>query len=221
MRTEILMSGTDSSCATSEDISHGGLRITPSLTPASEAQGTSSAGWAPLESLAMRQETQALLLEDTKGRFYPEGPGWPNVGTSGRLALSDPLLEDEQPRLISSGNGDRGRAKLAVPRLEGLGTHDPILTDSVRKLLRVLWSIVVSRALQGSFPLHSTAVSIFEDPSEDERKALLRVVCHASAAQAIAFWDSLDPDLQGWLRRLNDRDRTTFVTTISLRVHWV
>ena len=215
-----LMPGTDVGLATSVAISSEAPGIPPPLISVSRAQTTSSAGWPP-EPSTIGEETQVLLLEDTERRFYRQRPWSPRLRQSGRLVFGDRCYEEQGPRLISLVNGDRGRSKVTLPRLEGLGIQDPILTDSVRKLLRVLWSIVVSRALQGSFPLHSTAVAIFEDPSEDERKALLRVVCRASAAQAIAFWDSLDLDLQAWLRRLNDRDRTTFLTTISLRVHWV
>ncbi len=105
-------------------------------------------------------------------------------------------------------------------KLEGLDKHDPALTSTVRSMLRTLWAIVVSRAIQSEFPLRRTAVSVFRDPEEEQPRALLRLFVKANAAQAIAFWDSLEKDLQDWLGGLNEHRRLTFLRTISLRVHW-
>lgn len=140
---------------------------------------------------------------------------------SGHLASGGPLLQDQ---VSSAGTRAEGKGKVIgkhIPKLEGLDDrHDLILTNSVRKLLRTLWAIVVSRALQINFPLSKTAVSIFEDPTERERKAVLRLVCKANASQALAFWDSLETDLQDWVKMLTENDRTTFITKLGLRVHW-
>jgi hypothetical protein len=105
-------------------------------------------------------------------------------------------------------------------KLEGLDKHDPVLTSTVRDMLRTLWAIVVSRAIQTEFPLRRTAVSVFRDPEEEHPRALLRLSVKANAAQAIAFWDSLEKDLQDWLNGLHENYRLTFLRTISLRVHW-
>jgi len=134
------------------------------------------------------------------------------------LRLEEPTLEDQ---LSLPKDGKSKIAGTSVfPKLEGFTRADPVLTDRVRRLIRVLWAIVVSRALQVGFPLVRTTVSVFEDPTEQARKPVLRLFCKATAVQAIAFWDSLEPDLQGWLATLSEADRTTFITKISLRVHW-
>lgn len=110
--------------------------------------------------------------------------------------------------------------ELGIPDLEWPARQDPSLTATVRHLLNDLWAIVVSRALQTGFRLDRTTVSVFEDPTEHEHKAVLRLTCSANASQTLAFWDSLEPDLQNWLQTLAQSDRTTFITKIGLRVHW-
>jgi len=136
------------------------------------------------------------------------------------LRLEEPTSEDQPQLWRVPKNGKSRTIEISVPELGGLTKADPILTDRVRRLVKVLWAIVVSRALQVGFPLVRTTVSIFEDPTEQERKAVLRLICNASAVQAIAFWDSLEPDLQDWLATLSETDRQTFITKLSLRVHW-
>ena len=117
-------------------------------------------------------------------------------------------------------NGERKPAKKIIPKLEWPSSHDPTLTNTVRRLLRVLWAIVVSRALHLSFPLHSTIISVFEDPTEDDRKIVLSATSDANMSQALAFWDSLERDLQNWLTTLNKNDRLTFISRITLQVNW-
>ena len=140
--------------------------------------------------------------------------------SSRQLALVEPTFEGQTwlPRAHESGKSRVIEA--GIPELEWPARQAPILTDSVCRLLRALRAIVVSRALQVGFPLHRTVVSIFEDTIEQERKAVLRLTCSASASQALAFWDSLEPDLQGWLDTLSENDRITFITKLGLRVHW-
>lgn len=132
--------------------------------------------------------------------------------------LGESTLGEQSPL---SGKHDSGRIRVVgVPKLEWPSGQDPILTDIVRRLLRTLYVIVVSRALQVGFPLRGTIVSVFQDPTEQERKAVLRLACNANVTQALAFWDSLETDLQSWLERLSEYERTTFITKLGLRVHW-
>ena len=109
---------------------------------------------------------------------------------------------------------------IRIPQLEGLDKHDPILTSTVRDMLHKLRAIVVSRAMQTRFPLRRTVVSVFRDPEEERSQALLRLFVDANAAQAIAFWDSLEKDLEDWLEGLDEHLRLRFLRDISLRVHW-
>lgn len=139
---------------------------------------------------------------------------------SERLTFAGPTFEG-QAWLSHMEESSKSRViETAIPKLEGLAAQDPALTDAVRRLLRGLWAIVVSRALQVGFPTQRTIVSVFEDPTEQERKAVLRLACNANAAQALAFWDSLESDLRSWLDTLSANERTTFITRMGLRVHW-
>lgn len=112
-------------------------------------------------------------------------------------------------------------SEVHIPPLEWSVRAHPVLTNQVRMLLRTLWAIVVSRSTQLRFPLSKTVVSVFIDPTEGESKAVLRLSCNASISQALAFWDSLEPDLQSWLNNLTEYERAVFITKISLRVYWL
>lgn len=135
-----------------------------------------------------------------------------------QVTLSEPSFEDKV-FLYSSHENDKSKI-IFVPKLEGLDRQDHILTHSVRKLLRALYAIVISRALQVGIPIYRTIISVFEDPTEQYRKAILRLSCEANAVQALAFWDSLEPDLKNWVDTLSENDRTTYITKLGLRIHW-
>ncbi|MBI4188842.1 MAG: hypothetical protein HY529_06515 [Chloroflexi bacterium] len=113
-----------------------------------------------------------------------------------------------------------GANVIRLPGLEWPAKNHPVLTRQVRMLLETLWAIVVSRATQTRFPIRDTVVSIFTDPDEKSSKAVLRITCLTNASQALAFWDSIETDLQEWLEVLPESDRTRFLTKISMRVYW-
>jgi hypothetical protein len=116
----------------------------------------------------------------------------------------------------------RGEATLFnIPTLKWPAKAHPILTDRVRELVQTLWAIVVSRSGQLYFPLRETVVSVFSDPVEEKSKAVLRLTCKANISQALAFWDSLEPDLQNWVGKLSEHDQSTFLTKVSMRVYWL
>jgi hypothetical protein len=138
----------------------------------------------------------------------------------GRLTLGDVAFKDESSLSLVYENGKSRVIETGIPKLEWPARQDPVLTTAVRSLFRALWAIIVSRALQVGFPLHRAIISVLEDPTEQERKAVLHLTCTANVVQALAFWDSLEPDLQSWLETLRENDRITFITRMGLRVHW-
>lgn len=153
------------------------------------------------------------------GQGKGESQGVESV-SSGPLALMEPMSGVETQLLQEYENRRSQAVEPSIPELEGWAGQDPILTNSVRRLLRTLWAIVVSRSLQIRFPLLRTILSVFVDPTEQKRKAVLRLVSDGSAAQTLAFWDSLEPDLEGWVKTLNENDRHIFITKLGLRFHW-
>ena len=108
-----------------------------------------------------------------------------------------------------------------IPPLTFPTVAHPVFTDQVRGLLDNLWAIVVSRAAQLQFPISNTVASAFTDPTENISKAILSLFCQANISQALAFWNSLEPDLQNWLKSLDTNDKETFLSKISLRVYWL
>lgn len=115
---------------------------------------------------------------------------------------------------------ERKRTAAVIPQLEGTNVHHPALTSKVRYLIRNFWAIVVSKALQASFPIRKTSIAVFNDPAEDRLQVVLRVLTEANASQAVAFWESLENDIHEWVSQLDDRNRLIFVRDISLRIHW-
>jgi hypothetical protein len=114
----------------------------------------------------------------------------------------------------------RNRIAAVIPQLEGANLHHPVLTSKVRHLIRNFWAIVVSKALQASFPIGKTSIAVFNDPAEDRQQVVLQVLTEANASQAMAFWESLENDIHEWVSQLDDRNRLIFVRDISLRIHW-
>jgi hypothetical protein len=142
-------------------------------------------------------------------------PSVPEVTAWGEPKFTYEMASSEQAE--STG---RAVTEVYIPRLEWSVKSHPVLTHQVRALLQTLWAIVVSRALQLRFPICKTIVSVFTDPTEEETRAVLRLTCDANVTQALAFWDSLEPDLQDWLKTLSESERTIFLTRIALRVYW-
>ncbi len=135
-------------------------------------------------------------------------------------ACGEPKSTYGMVSLEQAESGGRVVTEVYIPRLGWpIRTH-PVLTNQVCALLETLWAIVVSRASQLRFPIRKTIVSVFTDPTEEETKAILRLTCDANVTQALAFWDSLDPDLQNWLKTLSESERTIFLTNITLRIYW-
>lgn len=125
-----------------------------------------------------------------------------------------------EPSLGKGTQEEKSIATTTIPNLEGLDIHSPILTSTIRDLLHILWTIVVSKAMQVQFPVYKTTVAVFNDPLEDWHQALLRVFTEANAAQATAFWDSLEGDLRDWVSTLSEHQKFVFLDQVSLRIHW-
>ncbi|MBI2857537.1 MAG: hypothetical protein HYX90_00545 [Chloroflexi bacterium] len=122
--------------------------------------------------------------------------------------------------LKTSKRADEERTKPYIPRLQWPPNANPVLTDKVRTLLRKLWAVVMSRAAQSGFPVRKAVVDVFSDPNEGNTKAILRLTCEAKLGETLAFWDSLEPDLQLLLDSLTEYERKTFNRKISLRMYW-
>ncbi len=107
-----------------------------------------------------------------------------------------------------------------LPEVEGVSMHSPMLTDKVRHLLHTFWAIVASKALQASFPIRKATIGTFRDPAENRQQVVLRLLTEVTATQAMAFWESLESDIQEWLSEQSESDRLTFLRYISMRIHW-
>ena len=164
-------------------------------------------------------ETAKLTLP-RRGAGRPAGASVELESFSLRGAFASVEPEYGELPFVKGRKEEEPTKAIWIPQLEGLDKHDPILTSTVRDMLHKLRAIVVSRAMQTRFPLRRTVVSVFRDPEEERSQALLRLFVDANAPQAIAFWDSLEKDLEDWLEGLDEHLRLRFLRDISLRVHW-
>lgn len=110
--------------------------------------------------------------------------------------------------------------QVTIPRLHGLERHHARVTLNAKRLLVSFWAIIVSKALQTNFPVREGNVGVDHDVDEDTYTVVMRVYSAASAAQTIAFWDSLATELDQWLARLGPTERSIFLNDMALRFHW-
>lgn len=115
---------------------------------------------------------------------------------------------------------ERPRVEAPIPSLKHPLRPSPHLTQNVLKLSKVLWAIVVSKALQSGFPISRGVLDVESDPEEGTARPVLRVYTMASAVQAIAFWDSLSIELDKWLLNQRFSDRRVVMQDLGLRFHW-
>jgi len=167
-------------------------------------------------SQSLRWESMEHVLSPTAASYKV---GQSHMLFGERFGIAEPEIS---VGTLESPQETSGEIKVfRIPQLKFPPVAHPVFTDQVRRLLENLWAIVVSRAAQLKFPIEKTIPSVFQDPTEDESKAVLSLTCQANISQALAFWNSLEPDLQGWLKSLNDNDKATFISKISLRVYWL
>jgi hypothetical protein len=99
--------------------------------------------------------------------------------------------------------------------------HHAALTDKRLGIVERLWSIVLSRAHQSGLAV-SGEIGVEESVAEEKaNQVVLAVHVDGNARQALAFWKSLDVDMDRWLARLPAYDQRLLLNNIGLRFSWV
>lgn len=93
------------------------------------------------------------------------------------------------------------------------------LTQRRLHIVERLWTVVLSKALQSGFRPRA-AIDVEHSREEGDAQIVLRVYVNMSAAQAFAFWDGLEPDLERWLTHLDRPSRDAAMRDVALRLHW-
>ena len=128
-------------------------------------------------------------------------------------ARAEPGASDRAPSVETD-------LRLSRPRVEPFAANHHLLNPLNTDLLKRLFAIVTSKANRSTFPISRYAVDIESDPDDETSVIALRVYTSASAAQTIAFWDSLEIELGNWLGNLTTIERRAIQNTIGLRFHW-
>lgn len=95
-----------------------------------------------------------------------------------------------------------------------------LLTSAVRSLAPILHAIVVSKAYRTGLRILEAYYDVDRDPEEDSRELVMIVRLDSNAAQALAFWASLDYELDRWIAQLSDAQREIVLHRIGLRFVW-
>ena len=177
----------------------------------------------PIESVGIIQTNQITKRVDTFlfSTFSPDTNYSTNLEDFSRSnSFPSPKYEDRRYSFIDASSKKDSNNWPEIPTLEGLDSHNPVLTDRIRVLLIKFWAIVMSQALQSVFPIDKAFVEVFVDPNEDRKKISIKLFTEATASQSIAFWDGLEDDIQGWVKSLDNYSQILFLRDISLRIHW-
>ncbi len=169
---------------------------------------------------------------------------WQDSGTPpitghrlGLTAWSDPA---ERP--IRTGSRDDFWSRLSVEELQsrqgtevvvaaGTGTvssriddsdeeSKALVTSSIRRLASIIHAIVASKAARTRLPISDVYFDVDTDFDEGTKGLVLVFQVHAGIAQALAFWNSLDYELNRWVPKLSIVDQEIVTNRIALRFVW-
>ncbi len=98
--------------------------------------------------------------------------------------------------------------------------HHSALTDKRLGMVSRLWSIVLSKAYQSGLAV-SGEIGVEESVEDEANQVVLAVHVDGNAKQALAFWKSLDVDMDRWLTRLPAYDQRLVMNNVGLRFSWV
>lgn len=96
-----------------------------------------------------------------------------------------------------------------------------LLTGPVKRLAPVLHAIVASKAARAHFPIGEAYFDVDRDDDDEGSRQLVVVIrADANAAQTLAFWTSLDYELDRWMMDLSDADQEIVTNRMALRFVW-
>ena len=95
-----------------------------------------------------------------------------------------------------------------------------LLTTAVRRLAPILHAIIASKASRAGLKIREAYFDVDRDDEEDSRQLTMIVRVDANAAQALAFWNSLDYELDRWLAQLSKGEQEVLTNRLGLRFVW-
>jgi hypothetical protein len=112
--------------------------------------------------------------------------------------------------------------ELSLPKLDDSAARGkPWYTKTVEQVVNIMWAIIVSRAMADHFPIDEARVIETRLPeSRQSRVAVAIFAKQATAAQTIAFWNSLEPNFQRWMRFASPTTVRDFLTKVSPHFYW-
>jgi hypothetical protein len=95
-----------------------------------------------------------------------------------------------------------------------------LLTSAVKRLAPTLHAIIASKAARAAFPIEQAYFDVDDDDDDESRQLVVVVRARANAPQTLAFWSSLDYELDHWLVELNPADQEIVTNRLGLRFVW-
>jgi hypothetical protein len=94
------------------------------------------------------------------------------------------------------------------------------VTSAVAAHLEILRAIIATKALRSGLRISRFVVGVEDDPDGSPDKVVLRTLVEANSAQTLAFWKSLDYEIDCWCAAMGARGRELLARQVGLRFHW-
>lgn len=155
--------------------------------------------WVPIAD--DRYAHQATVVTDFWSRLT-------QIELESKLSVSVAASADRVKRPVRSCIDERD------PRSQAL------LTEPVRALAPILHSIIASKAARAALPIRGVYFGVESDEEEDSRQLVVIFEINANAAQTLAFWSSLDYEVDHWIEQLNPSEQEIVTNRLGLRFTW-
>lgn len=100
------------------------------------------------------------------------------------------------------------------------GAAGALLTTAVRRLAVILHAIIASKAARAGLQIRKAYFDVDRDDEDGSRQLVMIVRVDANAAQALAFWTSLDYEMDRWLLQLPESEQQIVTSRLGLRFVW-
>lgn len=107
-----------------------------------------------------------------------------------------------------------------APEIEVPQAAKSAFTSELRRMVPILRAIVLSKSAQAQVPIERIRLDLEHDEEENSDQLVLVMHTSVTGVQALAFWNSLDVELDRWLMSIPERDRDMVTNRVGLRFAW-
>lgn len=195
-----------------------------SSTNAASAAGTSGFSW-DIGAIGKRLDDVIIGVEPSSPPFKWNGgtfqtKGQDASGTDFWARLSHVELESRTSKRSSPDSWPPDGMPVCSEIDEGDTASQAVLTAPVKRLAPIMHAIIASKASRTGLRINQPYFDVDRDDEENTRQLVVIFPVIANGAQALAFWNSLDYEMDRWLAQLTLQDRDIVTTRLGLRFVW-